>query len=426
MYKTSLIFICMLLSFSLNAANFVMNSFDEPRQVLFGPQGQQFHVFEVVGDGDCGFHILGTREEIYNYVMNNAEDNTILTILTPEAKDWYAHKAYTDPSKVEIDTALNETNILTPEQLIDFMFNRYFVAYPTEIIPSDKYLACLEESSYEISTPTGLIDVVARLKQLNINVWRESDIGLIPMRQILIDPDLRTIDLFFSGGHFKRLVTQDFYGNTIHDRQNLKEALETEERWYELYLQNEVKSFSEQAEIIKLIEIEDDLYNKILISQTKQMEGLPVDFDPLSYIQLYKDLQLETEKITSNEKKIEWAKNHYLNNGKKEGRKYIEGLPADFNPLSYIQLYKDLQLATEKITSNEQKIEWAKKHYLNNGKKEGRKYIEGLPADFYPLVYLRMYPDLQRAIENMTSDEQKIEWAKNHYLINGKKEGRKY
>ncbi|MDP1723428.1 MAG: acyltransferase [Alphaproteobacteria bacterium] len=55
------------------------------------------------------------------------------------------------------------------------------------------------------------------------------------------------------------------------------------------------------------------------------------------------------------------------------------------------------------------------------GKKE-----DILPPNFNPLTYIDLNPDLEKATEKMTTIMEKTDWAKNHYLLNGKKEGRKY
>ena len=91
---------------------------------------------------------------------------------------------------------------------------------------------------------------------------------------------------------------------------------------------------------------------------------------------------------------------------------YKNELPSDFDPDAYRTLNKDLERAG---LSNEQ----LKQHYLHNGKREGRRYNKELPADFDPNRYRSLYKDLQRA---GLSNEQ----LKQHYIKNGKREGRRY
>lgn len=49
-------------------------------------------------------------------------------------------------------------------------------------------------------------------------------------------------------------------------------------------------------------------------------------------------------------------------------------LPIDFDPFNYLKLNPDLQTVTEKMTSDEEKIAFAQKHYIEHGKIKGRKY----------------------------------------------------
>jgi hypothetical protein len=102
--------------------------------------------------------------------------------------------------------------------------------------------------------------------------------------------------------------------------------------------------------------------------------GLPTDFDPAVYIGLYEDLQRETKSLNE-EQKITFAKWHYLHHGKEEKRRYhaVSALPTDFDPAVYIGLYEDLQRETKSL-NEEQKITFAKWHYLHHGKEEKRPY----------------------------------------------------
>lgn len=131
-----------------------------------------------------------------------------------------------------------------------------------------------------------------------------------------------------------------------------------------------------------------------MINKIECLELLPEDFDPLTYIGMNPDLEKATEKMSSGEK-VAFAKSHYLNHGKMEGRKYVEALPKNFDPLVYINLNPDLEKATEKMSSNGEKIIFAKRHYLKYGKKEKRRYLD-LPKDFDPIVYLCDYLNKQK------------------------------
>ncbi|MDP1723426.1 MAG: hypothetical protein Q8L85_01835 [Alphaproteobacteria bacterium] len=113
-------------------------------------------------------------------------------------------------------------------------------------------------------------------------------------------------------------------------------------------------------------------------AQYEQLNILPIDFDAITYRRLNLDLDRHAETINkrSEEEKTAFAIQHYLNDGKREGRKYVEGLPADFDPLVYRRLNRDLDPYAETINkrSEEEKTAFAIQHYLSCGKKENRKY----------------------------------------------------
>ena len=80
-----------------------------------------------------------------------------------------------------------------------------------------------------------------------------------------------------------------------------------------------------------------------------------------------------------------------------------------FNWLVYKHLNPDLKLSTS------QQYE---KHYLENGKKEGRKKsVYDLYPDFNPMIYRNNYSNL----ENLTVFELELHW-----LVTGVKEERSY
>lgn len=49
----------------------------------------------------------------------------------------------------------------------------------------------------------------------------------------------------------------------------------------------------------------------------------------------------------------------------------LKDLPEDFDPVTYLSLYSDLQKAVADV---KHKKRWAKEHYLKHGQNEGRKY----------------------------------------------------
>ena len=94
--------------------------------------------------------------------------------------------------------------------------------------------------------------------------------------------------------------------------------------------------------------------------------------------------------------------NHYINHGKKEGRKYI----FQFEPSVYRSIYEDLFY----LNDNELIA-----HYNNNGKKEGR--LINLPLGFNVENYKKNNIDLQHF-----TDQDAIY----HYAKYGFRENRKY
>ena len=152
-----------------------------------------------------------------------------------------------------------------------------------------------------------------------------------------------------------------------------------------------------------------DLYNE------RNKKSLFIDFDPKVYKNLHNDIKDMTD---------EEAKKHYFNHGIRENRKYKLNENAnsnvnsnvntnlnvnanDFDPCVYKNMYDDLKNMTD---------EEAKKHYINHGSREKRKYKPDI-NDFDPSLYKNMYDDLK----HMTCEE-----AENHYFNHGIHEKRKY
>ncbi|MDP1723764.1 MAG: hypothetical protein Q8L85_03595 [Alphaproteobacteria bacterium] len=102
-------------------------------------------------------------------------------------------------------------------------------------------------------------------------------------------------------------------------------------------------------------------------------------------------------------------------------------LPDDFNPIVYLGLYSDLQIVYGQLPLDA-KMDKVTEHYLTHGMKEpeNRKYKpDPLPVGFDPLVYIDIYQDLKLAYGHLPLEVKKAEVAK-HYLMHGKKEGRRY
>ncbi|MDP1723449.1 MAG: hypothetical protein Q8L85_01950 [Alphaproteobacteria bacterium] len=94
----------------------------------------------------------------------------------------------------------------------------------------------------------------------------------------------------------------------------------------------------------------------------EHLELLPEDFDPIVYLRLNPDLDLVVKDVDQIEKEA-YAKNHYLNHGKMERRKYFD-LPEDFDPLLYIRQRLN---NTREDRKNNLKLNSNKKAYIHIG-----------------------------------------------------------
>ncbi|GAA0563770.1 M10 family metallopeptidase C-terminal domain-containing protein [Rhizomicrobium electricum] len=118
-------------------------------------------------------------------------------------------------------------------------------------------------------------------------------------------------------------------------------------------------------------------------------------FNALAYLASYKDL------MGAFGDDAQWGLKHWLSNGKAEGR------TISFNALNYICSYSDLIVAFH----DDQYA--ATEHYIKNGSYEGRK------VTFDPLAYVCSYSDLLIAFHNDKTA------AAEHYIRNGYWENRK-
>ena len=114
---------------------------------------------------------------------------------------------------------------------------------------------------------------------------------------------------------------------------------------------------------------------------------LPAGFDPTAYVSLNPDLKAYMDghprEIARAGSANQWAINHYLAYGKNEGRQFKNAvatpdLPAGFDAEIYVGLNPDLKTYIDKhpaeIAAAGGPIQWAKNHYLNYGRNEGRKF----------------------------------------------------
>ena len=187
-------------------------------------------------------------------------------------------------------------------------------------------------------------------------------------------------------------------------------------------------------------------------SELALIEAILFGFNPKTYLSLNPDLQQyidnHPDEVTASGGTYAWAIKHYFGLGKNEGRSFqkpaapvVESLPAGFDPKTYISLNPDLQqyLDThpEEIAAAGSADQWAINHYLSHGRNEGRNFQKpaapvaaDLPDGFDPKTYVSLNPDLQQHLdahpEDITAAGSANQWAINHYINNGKAEGRKF
>ena len=97
----------------------------------------------------------------------------------------------------------------------------------------------------------------------------------------------------------------------------------------------------------------------------------------------------------------------------------IIDLPTGFDALCYLHMYQDLYDHAETLSSDDEKRNFAINHYLTSRESEGRKYFD-------PFAYLYLYEDLYNAAEKLSTDDEKRTFAIWHFLTFSKNEGRKY
>jgi hypothetical protein len=165
-------------------------------------------------------------------------------------------------------------------------------------------------------------------------------------------------------------------------------------------------------------------------------EELPEGFDAAIYVGRYQDLSVAFS-AQQDADLLTFAKTHFLMNGRHEGREarsYASlGLPADFKEDDYLLLHPDIAIYAS--TQGLNPIHFAISHFLSDGQKEGRAYkitthetpskpIVSLPEDFDPKTYLALNKDVEDyAVEK---GFMLLDFAKEHYLTNGRNEKRSY
>ena len=100
------------------------------------------------------------------------------------------------------------------------------------------------------------------------------------------------------------------------------------------------------------------------------------------YLDSYPDLKIAYQETSKSLKPYVWAKNHFREFGKSEGRKI--SYPACGDPLLassinfelYVDQYPDLSDAFMIDSNGQSKQEWGKSHYENHGQAAGRKILK--------------------------------------------------
>ncbi len=171
-------------------------------------------------------------------------------------------------------------------------------------------------------------------------------------------------------------------------------------------------------------------------THASSQEELPEGFDATTYVGRYQDLSLAYNSQHDADL-FTFAKNHFLMNGRQEGREarsYVSlGLPADFKEDDYLLLHPDI--AEHARTNSLNPIHFAISHFLSVGTREGRSYkistheeppksVVSLPKDFDAEIYLILNNDILEHATKMGLNP--LNFAKEHYLTSGRKENRSY
>ena len=115
-----------------------------------------------------------------------------------------------------------------------------------------------------------------------------------------------------------------------------------------------------------------------------------------------------------------WAANSHV---------VIPGIPADFVAMHYLRLNPGLaNMFDRPENAKKSRYEILARHYVNYGKKAGRKYsIKGLPANFDESSYLEQNSTLSNMFGRPENEgKTKFEILGNHYAVWGVKSGLKY
>ena len=225
--------------------------------------------------------------------------------------------------------------------------------------------------------------------------------------------------------------------NLSYENENYKQQIFKEPNEEPILFINEIKneSYIEKSTELCSNNSETDLestYENLQITRlNNHLTNEVIDFDWKQYVQNYNDLK--ENGVNSQEK----AWNHWINNGKFEGRTYLpfinnkkkkihksidmDKISLDFDWKQYVENYKDLE------DTGIDTLEKAWKHWTYHGQFEGRTYfpfikksINTISSDFDWKQYVENYKDL----EDTGIDTLEKAWK--HWIEYGENEGRTY
>ena len=192
------------------------------------------------------------------------------------------------------------------------------------------------------------------------------------------------------------------------------------------------------------------------------VDVVPPDFDASVYLRLHRDVAAAVADGSCRS-----AQDHWLTNGRSEGRRFLVGLPDDFDEDAYLKIYPDVMESVKAGGFKSGADHWRRRgvfedrrwttdfdpdrhlpqdfdaqsylllnrdvadavaggsflspgdHWLKAGRAEGRRYLSDLPLDFDGEAYLQLYPDVAASIKAgvFRSPEQ-------HWRRRGSLEGR--
>ncbi len=179
----------------------------------------------------------------------------------------------------------------------------------------------------------------------------------------------------------------------------------------------------------------DPVFFSKLHARTRGSSVTYHEFIADNYLLLNPDLAPSVRGL-SDDKKVSFLRNHYLNHSAVERR--LAFLPRGFNPVTYLMMNPDLERPLSKEgVSLEVVLSNAAHHYLKYGVTERRLFSKELPVrrghalmafapdDFDALTYLALNHDLTKAYGQKSWDMCR-KLATRHFMDFGKQEGRRY